>query len=219
MGRFALPAIVVFGFLIRLAYAAAIYDPSLLPYHYGDWTEYALAAEQIASGDLSFTSSYFVVRPPLFPLLIAALDMRPSLIIALNIIIASGIIPVTYALARLCGLSRQFALLAALLLALDPTSVKYSGVMLAEPLANILLALAFLSLAALRRTQPMPRVVMLGAGGGGINCAFRAYATRRLLALDSDGLLDCRDNEAEKRLSGSRVRPARLHRRDRVETA
>ncbi|MCY3978349.1 MAG: phospholipid carrier-dependent glycosyltransferase [Chloroflexi bacterium] len=164
MQRFALPAIILLGLFLRVAYAAAIYEPSLLPYHYGDFTEYALAAEQIASGDLSFSNSYFVVRPPLFPLLIAALGMRPSLIIAVNIIIAIGIIPATFVLARQCGLSRYWALLAALILALDLTSIKYSGVMLAEPLANFWLALVFVSLAAQRRVGLPTSLVMVGGG-------------------------------------------------------
>ena len=199
MVRRKLFAIIVLGLILRVGYTVAIYEKSLLSYHYGDWTEYALAAEQIASGDLSFSSSYFLVRPPLFPLLAAALDLRPVLIITINIIIAICIIPATYTLARLCGLSRNLSLLAALILALDPTSIKYSGVMLAEPLANLWLALAFVSLAALRRAESAKSIVIIG---GDIHSSVRSYATRVISALASDGNLDCGGPQASKIISG-----------------
>lgn len=217
MQRFALPALILLGLFLRVAYAAAIYEPSLLPYHYGDFTEYALAAEQIASGDLSFSNSYFVVRPPVFPLLIAALGMSPVLIIAVNIIIAVCIIPATYVVARLCDLSPQLALLAALILALDLTSIKYSGVMLAEPLANFWLALALVCLAAQRRAGLPTSLVMVG--GGGVNCAFFINPTSGVSALDADGCLDCRVKKEGENFSGCGVGPASFNRCDRVETA
>ncbi len=162
MGQKSLLAILLLGLFLRVLYAVGIYDDSLMPYHGGDWTEYALAAEQIVGGDFSFSSSYFVVRPPLFPLMIALLDMRPFLIIGTNILLATAIIPLTFSIALSLGFSQALALLAAAIVAIDLTSIKYSGVMVAEPLANLLLALGFLSLLSLRRARSATVIVITG---------------------------------------------------------
>ena len=181
-------ALVFVGLLLRVAYALAIYEPTLLSYHRGDYDLYRILAEEILRGDLTFKNSGYLMRPPLFPLLAAALGLQPLLIITVNILLATCIIPVTYLLAKQLDLSEKLSLLSALIVALDPTSVKYSGVLLAEPLANLLLALAFVTLAMLRRAESRASIVML-SGGGGINCSFRANASSRLSALASDGAL------------------------------
>ena len=137
-----------------------------MAYHYGDYTEYAIGAKEVLQGDFSFRNSIYLIRPPLFSLLVAGLGMQPFLIIATNIAIATCIIPLTYMLARQFKLSRNLSLLAALVLALDPTSIKYSGVMLAEPLANLLLALGFLALAALKRAETRFAILTLGGLAG-----------------------------------------------------
>ena len=143
MRRYTLPAIIFLGLLLRIGYAIAIYEPSLLPYFLDDFVLYRIGAEAILQGDLAFTDSLYQLRPPLFPLLVAALGVQPGLIIATNILLATAVIPLTYALAIQLRLSKQSALLAAAIVAFDPTSIKYSGVLLAEPLANLILALAF----------------------------------------------------------------------------
>ena len=80
------------------------------------------------------------------------------LIIAANILLGVAVIPLTFILARQFQLSRELALLAAGIVAIDPTSVRYS-VLLAEPLANLLLTIAFVSLLALRGAEK-PRAVV-----------------------------------------------------------
>lgn len=159
-------ALVFVGLLLRVAYALAIYEPTLLSYHRGDYDLYRILAEEILRGDLTFKNSGYLMRPPLFPLLAAALGLQPLLIITVNILLATCIIPVTYLLAKQLDLSEKLSLLSALIVALDPTSVKYSGVLLAEPLANLLLALAFVTLAMLRRAESRASIVMLSGGGG-----------------------------------------------------
>ena len=52
----------------------------------------------------------------------------------------------TYVLAKKLGTSERLGLLASIIVAIDPTSIKYSGVLVAEPFANLLLALAFVSM-------------------------------------------------------------------------
>ena len=142
--------ITLLGLILRTGFALAIYEPSLLPYHRGDYDLYYLLAEDILRGDLAFQNSGYLLRPPLFPLLAAALNLEPLLIIAVNILLATCVVPITHRLANQFGLSETLSLLSALIVAVDPTSVKYSGVLLAEPLANLLLALSFLALIRLR---------------------------------------------------------------------
>ena len=62
-----LPAIIALGLLLRVAYAAAIYEPSLLPHFLDDYVLYRMGAEAIASGDLTFSDDLFLLRPPLYP--------------------------------------------------------------------------------------------------------------------------------------------------------
>ena len=166
MARRKLLLIILLGLTMRVGYAAVIYERSLLAYHYGDYTEYAIGAKEILQGDFSFRNSIYLIRPPLFPLFVAALGMQPFLIIAMNTIIASCIIPVTYLLARQMNLTRNLSLLAALVLALDPTSIKYSGVMLPEPLANLFLATALVGLITQKRSTSQRAIAMWGVLAG-----------------------------------------------------
>jgi hypothetical protein len=159
-------AFVALGLILRIAYAATIYQPSLLPYILDDYVLYRMGAEAILSGDLTFTNDLFLMRPPLYPLLVAALDLHPLLIIATNIIFGTAVIPLSYVLARKLRLSYRLALVASLIVAVDPTSIKYSGVLVAEPLANLLLALAFISLAIAAKRQTGATSVLWAALAG-----------------------------------------------------
>ena len=166
-------AVVALGLILRIAYTATIYEPSLLPYILDDYVLYRMGAEAILSGDLTFTNDLFLMRPPLYPLLVAALGLEPLLIIAVNILFGTVIIPLSYLLARKLCMSYRLALIAGLIVAVDPTSIKYSGVLVAEPLANMLLALAFISLAMaaqMHRRAPF----MLWAALAGAFIAFSA---------------------------------------------
>ena len=100
MPRFRLLTITIIGLILRVSYALVTYEPSLLNYHSGDYREYSNAAEDILQGDLEFKNSVYLVRPPLFPLLVAALGIQPLLIVAANILLGAAIIPLTYVLAR-----------------------------------------------------------------------------------------------------------------------
>lgn len=88
------------GLSLRVGYAASIYEPSLLPVYLDDFTSYRNAAIDILQGDLAFTNSLYLKRPPGFSLLVAALDIQPILILAVNILLGAVIIPLTYVLAR-----------------------------------------------------------------------------------------------------------------------
>lgn len=166
MGGRLLVAITVLGLFLRVLYVWLAFDESMLVYHRGDWPEYRIAAEAIMAGDWEFRHSHFLVRPPLFPLLAALLNIHEWSIILVNTLIAVGIIPATYALARRLRVGVNAALAAAFIVAIDLTSVRLSGVLLAEPLANLLLALGFVGIAALRDAKGRGRVLALALAAG-----------------------------------------------------
>ena len=168
MRRNALLAIVLLGLALRVAYTYSDYGASLNLDYPGDYWDYHIAAKQILAGDTSFTHRIFLVRPPIYPLVVAALNVNRPLLILLNQLLAIMIIPLTYTLARQLRLPVRLALLAALIVALDPTSVKYSGILLAEPLANLLLAAAFAALLALKRAETRSATVTWGLLAGGL---------------------------------------------------
>ncbi len=168
MARFSIAAIILLGLALRIAYTASIYGPALNLDYPGDYWDYHIAAKQILAGDTAFTHPIFLVRPPVYPLIVAALNVNRPLLIMLNQLLAIMIIPLTHVLARQLRLPRKLALLAALLVALDPTSIKYSGILLAEPLANLLLAAAFVALLALKRTETRTATVTWGLLAGAL---------------------------------------------------
>ena len=168
MARFALPAIILLGLALRIAYTSSVYGTALDLDYPGDYWDYHIAAKQILRGDTAFKHPIFLVRPPLYPLVAAALDVHRPLLLMLNQLLAIMIIPLTHLLARQLRLPQQLALLAALLVALDPTSIKYSGILLAEPLANLLLAAAFVALLALQRTQTRSTTLTWGLAAGAL---------------------------------------------------
>ena len=106
MQRYALPVIIVVGFILRIGYAVAIYEPTLLHYFSDDYVLYRMGAEAIMHGDLSFSQDTFLLRPPLFPLMVAALGKQPVLILSANIVISTIIISITYIIGLQLNLSQ-----------------------------------------------------------------------------------------------------------------
>ena len=168
MARLVLLALILLGLALRIAYTSSVYGPLLSLDYPGDYWDYHIAARQILAGDIGFTDRIFLVRPPLYPLIAAALDVNRPLMIMLNQLLAVMIIPLTFRLARQLGLQGRLALLAALIIAIDPTSNKYSGILLAEPLANLLLAAAFVSLLALKRSESRSAAATWGLAAGAL---------------------------------------------------
>ena len=126
-------------------------------------------------GDLSFSQDTFLLRPPLFPLMVAALGKQPVLILSANIVISTIIISLTYIIGLQLNLSQKAALLAAGIVAVDPSSIRYCAVLLAEPLANLTFALALVSTLALRRARTSRSIWLWGLFAGG-SIALSAFA-------------------------------------------
>ncbi len=162
MPRKALAAIILLGLILRVVYAVAIYDPSFLNYNLDDFVSYRNAASDILHGDLAFTNSLYMKRPPLYALLVAALQIQPLVVIAANIALGTAIIPLTYVLARRFHISRQLALTAAVIIAIDAASIRQSANLRADALASVFLAFAFVSLLALRQTETRNSVLAWG---------------------------------------------------------
>lgn len=153
MRRYALLMIILLGISLRVGYALAIYEPSLLNYNVDDFVSYRNAADDILRGDLAFTNSLYMKRPPLYALLVAALQIQPMLVILANIALGTVIIPLAYKLARQFFLSREYALLAALIIAIDAASIRQSANLRADALASLLLAIAFVCLLKLQHAD------------------------------------------------------------------
>lgn len=117
----------------------AYHNADIGAFESGDYALYRIGGEHIREyGDL--TNSLFLLRPPLFPLLIAALKLDHIAILMVNALIGSTLVPLTAILAHQLGLSSRLALGAALITALDPASIVYSSFLGPEPLANAALA-------------------------------------------------------------------------------
>jgi hypothetical protein len=131
---------------VRLLFVISRYTPSLSNFEFGDYPSYAFAARHwLQHGD--FSSRLFLVRPPLFPLLIALLGDQTAAVLLANCALGALNAVLT---ALLCHAAfgqvaeGRLSLLAGLFVALDPSSVAYSAFLGAEPLANASLTLTWL---------------------------------------------------------------------------
>ncbi len=138
--------ITALGAALRVGLAAYLYDGDLTNFSGGDYISYEDAARDLADG-LPLDDRQFLSRPPLFPALIALLDMNPWAVLAANIVLGTALIPLSYLFARRLEAPSSVPWLTALFVALDPASLRYTGgVLLAEPLGVVLLLLMVLAL-------------------------------------------------------------------------
>ncbi len=166
--------VLIIGAVLRLGYIAVYHQPALAAeqntaYQGGDdYTLYAIGAGQyIRTRD--FSAALFLVRPPLYPLMIAALGKNHLAVLIANALLGTCIAPITLLIARALGLSSRAALIAGLIAAFDPASIVYSSSLNAESLANVLLALSLLALGigiAKADDRPLSRRIVCCALGG-----------------------------------------------------
>lgn len=151
--------------LLRLLAMAAWYSADLSHFQSGDYILYTLGAQHFRD-HLDFSNSLFLVRPPVFPLLVYLLGNQGLVVIMANIAIGALIAPVTYALGKRLQLSAPVALVAGLIVAFDPGSIAYSTFLGPEPLANLFLALILVTLlAALQSPLRLHSVLLSGLAG------------------------------------------------------
>ena len=99
-------------------------------------------------------------------MLVALLGVRDGAILLANAAIGATLAPLTVVLARQLGMGAQLALLAGLIIALDPASVVYSSFLGPEPLANVTLLLMLIALLASIRQPNTARQLATGALAG-----------------------------------------------------
>ncbi|MCY3945171.1 MAG: hypothetical protein OXF44_02660 [Anaerolineaceae bacterium] len=119
-------ALTLLALVLRLAWGlgALADDRSLV--NEGDYTSYHQAARHFLKRG-NFNNSHFLVRPPAFTLLVALAGLNAALVIAFNALIGALLTPLTWLLTRRLGLAQGGALLAALLVAIDPLSIRYTA--------------------------------------------------------------------------------------------
>ncbi|MGQ9851200.1 MAG: phospholipid carrier-dependent glycosyltransferase [Aggregatilineaceae bacterium] len=130
---------------LRLLLIAGWYTDDLSRFESGDYALYRIGAAHIAQeGDLS--NSLFLVRPPLFPAIIYLLGRSDLTVLLVNAVVGALIAPLTVVLARRLGLGATGALVAGVIVAIDPAGIVYSSFLGPEPFANLLLLVVILTL-------------------------------------------------------------------------
>ena len=111
---------------LRLAWGLGALAKDVALVDQGDYASYKIAAQHwLAQGD--FSHAMFLVRPPAFPLLIALSGLNDVLVIALNALAGALLVPLTWLLARRLAFGERSALPAALLVAVDPLSIRFTA--------------------------------------------------------------------------------------------
>ena len=175
----AFSAVMLLATAIRLDFARGVYGQEFSLEFPGDYWEYLEAARHILVEDDPFKRGVFHIRPPVFPLVMAAAQLHRPTIILLNTLFALLQIPLAYALIRVLKIQARgggVALLAALLIALDPTHIKFSGTLIAEPLHGLLFLLGILLTACVASSPRKIASASFGALAGVV--LFLASLTR-----------------------------------------
>ncbi|MBN1680665.1 MAG: phospholipid carrier-dependent glycosyltransferase [Anaerolineae bacterium] len=129
--------IVLIAVALRLAFITLRYTADLRHFETGDYGSYWLGGVHFRDNH-DFTNSLYLLRPPLFGLVIYALQFEDLAVLVFNALAGSLLVPLTYTLARQLEQSAGVALGAALVVAIDPASITYAAFLGAEPLANVL---------------------------------------------------------------------------------
>ncbi len=154
-----LVALTMLALALRLAWGwgALAHDVSLVDE--GDYTSYRQAARHfLKRGD--FNSSHFLVRPPAFPLLVALAGQNVALVITFNVLIGTLLTPLAWLLARRLALGQGSALLAALLVAIDPLGIRYTAFLGPGSLAFVGALAMMLGLVALVQARAQGRAFL-----------------------------------------------------------
>lgn len=151
---------------LRVTWGVVRFNDDVLNVNLGDYDLYEAGAEHWLV-ERDFTNSLFLVRPPLFPLLIAALGNDRLVVLIANAVVGGLITPLTYAIARRLGMTEKLALGAALLFAIDFLAIAYGAALLDPiPWGNFFLVLMLLLLLTAVQIQDRQRSTLLGAAAG-----------------------------------------------------
>jgi hypothetical protein len=125
-----LAALIALAVGVRLAYAVwlalTVGADSL---DNGDYILYVYGAQRILThGD--FNDSLFLPRPPLFPLIVAALGMNTTAVLLVNALVGGLTVGFVYAVGQRLGLPRWAVIGGCVWFALDPTAIDKGAVLL-----------------------------------------------------------------------------------------
>lgn len=159
--------IFLLALLLRLALLLAWYTDDLSRFQTGDYALYDIGAAHFAQ-NINFDNSLFLVRPPLFPLVVYLLGGDENVVLLFDIVCGALIAPLAYLLARQFGSADRFAVAAGIIVALDPGSIAHSAFLGPEPLANLLLLAGLLVLLASLNQPTGTQMLVWGLGAGGL---------------------------------------------------
>jgi 4-amino-4-deoxy-L-arabinose transferase-like glycosyltransferase len=147
-GNLGLAAVVLVAIAARLAVIVPVF--LRVP---ADPDNYFEIAAYLAEGlGYQLEGRFTAYRPPLYPLLLTplvwGLDVPWWGIFGLHVVLGAATVDLTYRTARRWGLAENRALLAALVVALDPVLVAQARLLMTETLAALTIALALWLLAA-----------------------------------------------------------------------
>jgi hypothetical protein len=137
--------VLALALVLRLGLVAVRYTDDLRSFQSGDYKLYYIGAEHIKMYG-NFNNSLFLVRPPLFPIMIYALNLNSVAVLLVNAVLGAFVAPFTCILARRLRIPPIPAVLAGLIVALDPASVVYSSYLGAESLATLAMVLSVILL-------------------------------------------------------------------------
>lgn len=121
--------IVVLAVVVRLLYLLLIRQGDASSLDNGDYTLYEIGARHILTTG-RFDNSLFLARPPLFPLLIALLEVQASRVLLLNAVLGGLTSGLVYGIGRQLRLPTVVSMGAALWFALDPKAIDKGAVLL-----------------------------------------------------------------------------------------
>ena len=154
--------ITLLAIVLRVSWGVVRFNDDVNLVNLGDYDLYEDGAEHILNeGD--FTNSLFLVRPPGFPLVIAALGNRRLAVLVFSAVLGGLITPLTFFIAQRLGLSEGQSLLPALLFGVDFIAIAYGAALLDSMAVGNFFAILMMLL-LLMAVQAQNNVQALGFG-------------------------------------------------------
>ena len=163
---FSMTAIFIVGLGLRLGRVNYLSAVGITPLQASSQAiEYILLGKGLLHSD-GWSANYFVARPPLMPLLIAAVYATAGeiamLVAIVNCFLGAATASIAFLYAKQLSNNSRSASIAGLLVAIDPASIAQNVTLQAETLTNILLVLGVWRLAAALQSQQWPNSLFAG---------------------------------------------------------
>jgi hypothetical protein len=175
--RLVVTALVALAVAVRLAYGVWLsVTIGAAQVDNGDYPLYHHGAERILThGD--FNNSLFLVRPPLFPLVVAALEMDVTAVLLVNAVVGGLTVGFVYALGQRLRLPRWAVVGGCVWFALDPTAIDQGAVLL-DPVPWSVFGITGMAACLLALTQAERPTQALTASAAAAACFALAVLSR-----------------------------------------